>query len=593
MTGNRSDNVLFYEEKEKYAKRPMIIAERIIIDDETEFKIITLNNIKHLRRLLLTLDDGLEYKKGGIYTTTLIEEGQLITYYGGNKSEKKEPDSRIFLDNYNILINKSLNNKNIVGVAGLVRDKATSKKKEANVELFVIDSDFNQLNISKFKFIDSKTIDDIKNSKYKPGRRIEDRLIVIRALSKIERDTELIIESNSIDDWNKKIQNHDNNIKNTMSKNHYQKGLREFLEIEYFNINKIKLSGMQMILSDLRNIKDILYTIGHELIYKTSSIPNAGGGIYTSVPIENNQIITYYYGKIISMPQYEDYELDVSVKKKNVKNVNELKKIKKILDDHKTHNRAVVYKRFYVLGDLEDNKKLFKQLDTRDPSNLKNLGGGAFINDPRDRSKYNCEFLEIRSDVYNLNLTSAIEPKQYGIEFYSYIDLEYIDDIINKRYDKFNTKSQSFTIENMGVRKTFTTNHDLRPYDVIITIQATRNLKKNEELFIYYGSFDWSFLNDVREEYSIIEYGGEGEYDTDIDDELDSEDADKMEIDDDKVMANLEKEAKEALKVKLDEDEREKLKVIADYLKNIESEENIESSSSSSKKKQSSKKKKK
>jgi len=484
----RLENRIYYLENEFYTNRPMLLAEipmliRNIspyiyppsIESTSYTRKILLYNIKKIRGLLLTIGDGLIYKNDGIYTgiqilfNTSFQTGQIITYYEGDiHSLVKE--ERVFLDN-----KYSINTiDGIKGVAGLIRDKTTSKKK-ANVELFVIDSDFNQLNIDEFKYIDYKTIEDIHNSKYIPGRRPEDRLIVIRALRYIQENEELIIESNSIDYWNKKIALHDQNIKTKMHSNKFQSSSRDFLWVEYLNIDNIKLTQKFMLLSDLRNIKDILYTIGHELIIKKSTIPNAGDGIYASVDIKSDQLISYYYGKIVS--QQKSYKpLTREGRQKETERIN---KILDLIDDYESHARTLISHTYVILGELEDNKNKVIEIDRSNNNiSLTDKGAGAFINDIRDKSKYNCEFFVIYSDLHSLNSSILTTDKKI-----SFADFEYISDMKKKLYDKY------FVVDHTN--KTIPVTY-IRAYDALVLIRTIKDIKKNDELFISYGSkYNW------------------------------------------------------------------------------------------------------
>jgi SET domain-containing protein len=432
-----------------------------------------IDDISNIKPLLLTINNNeLEYIKGsgGIITKVPIIKDQIITYYEGTVKKDDDNDiikTRSFIDDYNIIINYDKNMvKRGMGAGGFVRDiynafplieKIEEKKQkvvkksvlEPNVRISFIDTYFNFLNLPEFNFIDSRTIDDIRNKKpIESGLRLEDRIVVLKALDDIPVNTELLLESNSTSFWNYTYKQYQKNMINMYRNLEPFLGTRRILlEIDKLKIDNVTLENKLMLLTDLSNIKDLFFTFGRELEYRESTLvekyPEAGNGVYTKVKIKKNQIITIYDGRVV--PNITDDD-------------------KLYIKHHKTYTMELLENEYVVIGD-QYNKNKEEKIDLTNPDNLNNMGAGAFLNDGTKDKINNIRFLPIYNDCFYLN---ELEEQQNNPRIY--IDNKFIYDILNN-IDQPKTK--------------------LRPFDGVLLLTAKRDIAIGEELFGAYGKEYW------------------------------------------------------------------------------------------------------
>jgi len=122
------------------------------------------------------------------------------------------------------------------------------------------------------------------------------------------------------------------------------------------------------ILLERRNIRQKLGVIGDGLEIKTSTLKNAGNGLFATREYKKNEFITIYEGTYV---KWEDA-------------------IKKTVGE-KSYIRTLWLFKFVIDG----SKMLTNEGEVKINNPQKQLlgwGGGAFVNDARDNKKYNSEF---------------------------------------------------------------------------------------------------------------------------------------------------------------------------------------------------------
>lgn len=464
-------NILYNPQYDEFANRLVVRCDNLIVGNTLyDVNLLILDRIDNIKNLLLTIGNGLRYNKEEkrIYTEVPIKMDQLITYYngrivpiskdinvGGNDDELNvdlladEIDSRLFLPGYNIQIYHDNNgtkldpNKGGIGAGGYLREDD-----QHNVDITFIDTDYNLLNSGKYQYIDSKTINDIISGNYtkKKGMRIEDRLVLLKATKDIPINTELLIHKNTIKYWNDKLEEYNKHVNNTRILIERQIGLsptRAILEIEQLKIKNIRLKNKRMLLSDLTNLKHLFFTIGKELSYKPSTIPKAGKGLFTNVDIKKDQIITVYEGYTLKINSQEFEQF----KGKN------------------DYISTLIKNEYVIIGNYDENGK---KINLEDSKNLKNKGGGAFMNDNSiDKNENNTDFITLFNDFYYLN--REFEKTNFKRP---YIDNRFLSDILTGKAE-YTTKS--------------------RPFDAIIIFIAKEDIigSENTELFTAYGEEYW------------------------------------------------------------------------------------------------------
>ena len=425
---------------DKNINRPVIKCELVIGNTPYPQRMLIIDRIDNIKKLLLTFNDGLKLLNGSVYTEVPIKKNQIITYISGKIvpiisddegimkiNLPNTTDTRLFLEGYNIEIDRNPDNRGEDrGVGGYIIDVENAKTKspdvnfEENVEIIFIDTNYNILNSSKKpRYIDSITISDILNNgnNYNEGMRIEDRLIAVRATKDIEPSTELLFETNSEPYWNYLLLEYNKTLENDRIRMEKTIGSsdddpRTYFEIDRVRLNNVNLKKKIMLLSDLSNINDLFFKIGDELDYKKSS--REGQGIFTNVNIHINQVITTYDGKIIPYSE---------------------------LDNYKSGYAAFLIEDIYViLGNYHKNGNI---LDLK--KGLDNIGGGAFINSSNVKNGNNVEFMRLYDDLYNINSVNN-----------AYMNNRFISGILNN------------DTENV--------------YDIVIIVVAKKNIKEGIEL---------------------------------------------------------------------------------------------------------------
>lgn len=177
-----------------------------------------------------------------------------------------------------------------------------------------------------------------------------------------------------------------------------------------------------------------------ELELRESTIPNAGNGVFAGRDFSQNEIITYYDGPVMT---YEAASLL----------------------DKKTHHKAIVEgKNYVVVGNRLKDKD--KTLITNPREEMSNAGVGAFLNDARDPTKNNVEFLILdmkenqRIWVDMVNSGRKRDPNNK-------ISVR----TLMPQFDKHIRNTEKFSL----LRR-------------IIVVRALRNVSRGEELFVSYGT---------------------------------------------------------------------------------------------------------
>ena len=419
-------------------------------------KYIPLDNIETIKSLLLTIGNGLYVgDDSNIYTKVDIYKDQLVTFYSGEFTRTPDNDTRLFLDDWHIKINyfngHKLNFSSDIGAAGYI--KSSKDSKDSNVQIEIIDTEFNQLNMKSFKFIDDKSIMDIKEGLFLPGKRTSDRLFVLKATEDINPKTALLLRSVENETWDSLIRGHETKIKNDIIANNHHIYLRDFLHIERLTLKGTVLNNMDMLLTNVRHIKDLLYVLGKELTYKKSNIPKAGNGVFTKVFIKKDQLITSYDGEIVS------------------NNSTTTRYIDKNFSHAKSDGRF-----FTIIGTKNEDGD---DLNLKDIHSLNGLGGGAFLNDAKKGIEIdgkiitnNVDFFFIFNDFSKFNEGNKEDD-------YKYIDEEYINDIKNHKSE---------------------TDVKHRIHDKIIVMRALRDISPGDELYVDYGHVYWAKIRELENE---------------------------------------------------------------------------------------------
>ena len=180
---------------------------------------------------------------------------------------------------------------------------------------------------------------------------------------------------------------------------------RRLKPIRFFKNGKGTLLALDQVTPILRiaKLKSYLPTLGKGVAVKPSTLIGAGRGLFTERPFVRGELVTYYDGAIIDATKTNPEQLDPSLR---------------------SHTKALFFLRYAIVGNAPGYCE-----------GADGEGGGAYINDARDKARWNCSFEQVDSDV---------------------------------------------------VRQ-----HPDSPFERIIAIRALRDIEAGEELFIDYGSVYW------------------------------------------------------------------------------------------------------
>lgn len=211
------------------------------------------------------------------------------------------------------------------------------------------------------------------------------------------------------------------------------------LKVVNLNINDEIIKYKYVYINDVQSIKNYLYTLGNGLEIKESTIKDAGNGVFTRVPIKKDQIITYYYGQIMSNDEIKKMKIETS------------------------HTRTLFSQKYSIVGTRHEKSGLMIDFSNIEEE-LQGKGVAGFCNDAIDQSLNNVEFLRIETNSQYFKSNPLLID--YIGDDKNIIDSEDLKDLI---------KGNEISITNK----------------VIIVIRALRDIKENEELLADYGFDYW------------------------------------------------------------------------------------------------------